>query len=108
MLLDENDNDASEGDTMEEQWRVVDQIVALVTRVVRYLPALDKISLSVEVNDTQKFLPHMVPNDRGLRERNLLIDNSMLTLIKTKQVVDQYKALFWFILDRGSVKRLTI
>ena len=61
MLLDENANDALEGDTTEEQWRVVDQIVALVTRVVRDLPALNKISLSVEVNDTQKFPPTWCP-----------------------------------------------
>ena len=37
----------------------------------------------------------MVPNYRGLRERNLSIDNSMLTLIRTNQVMDQYKVLVY-------------
>ena len=32
----------------------------------------------------------------------------MLTPIKVKRVVDHYKDSFWFILDKGSVKRPTI
>ena len=87
---------------------MVDHIVALVTRVVRGSPAPHRIFLSSELNDTRKFLSHMVPNYQGPREYNLLIDKYMLTPIKVKQVVDHYKDSFWFILDKGSVKRPTI
>ena len=64
---------------MEEQCRVVDQILVLVIRVLQYSPALDDIFLSIKLNDTQT--PHVVHNYRGLRECKLSIDDNMLTLI---------------------------
>ena len=87
---------------------VVDQIIALVTKVMRDSPALNKIFLSFYLNDTQKFLPHVVLSYQGMRECNLMIYKNMHTLIKAKHVWDKYKELFWVILDKGPVERLTI
>ena len=96
---------------------MVNHIVALVTRLVRDSPAIDDIILSIELNDTQKFLTHVVPkvpHPRGAQGprpdgfSHLDKHNHASTLIEAKWVLNQYNYLLWFILDKGSMKRLTI
>ena len=54
-------NDAIEERTITEQWKVVGYILDLVTRLVAGLEELKYIFLSIELNDSQEFLPHLVP-----------------------------------------------
>ena len=59
---DKGEYDALEEHTTEEQWKVIDQIIAMVTRVVLGVPLLNKMFFPFELNNTQTFLTHVVPS----------------------------------------------
>ena len=45
--------------TTEEQWKVIRQIMVLVTEVTSISMTLGRVTLSIQLNDSRKFPPHL-------------------------------------------------
>ena len=69
---------------------------------------LKKINLSIELNDSREFVPHLVPSHRDDMNGKLTIGPNMLTLGTEREVVVLYKTLFGAILTTSLVRDLAI
>ena len=69
---------------------------------------LKEMFLSVALNGSRAFLPHLVASHQEGREYDLMINSNMLTLIDARNVVGQYKGLFRAILKKRYANALTI
>ena len=79
--------DGVEERTTAEQWNVIEQIMVIETRVVVGSAELKEINLSIELNDSREFLPHLVLSHCNDMGGGLMVSPNMLTLRSAREVM---------------------
>ena len=94
--------------TTDVQWRVIEQIRGLVVRVVQSSESLSTLDITINLKDSQEFLPYVIRSPYTSGSSDLIVDSNMLTCVNGRQVFDHYKELFGVILRKESIRSLTI
>ena len=82
--------------------------MVLATRVVSGLVVLKEVTLSLELNNSGEFLPHLQESHQDDMDSKLTIILNMFTLGTAREAMVPYKVLFRAILTKRLVRDLDI
>ena len=67
--------------TTDVQWRVIEQILGLVVRVVQSLESLSSLDIRIKLKDSREFLLHVISSPYASGSSDLIIDPNILTWV---------------------------
>ena len=94
--------------TSDVQWGMIEQILGMVARVVEASETLCIFDITINLKDSQVFVPRVILSPYTSGSNDLIVDPNMLNWMDGKQVIDHYKKLFRVILGKKPIHHLMI